>query len=207
MDRTRRFFEIQRTAQYWLIPHRYNPMYLPDQYLCVSVRARCCWCACLFVCRATQQRKRWRTTRILFPLCCYKNTPRLELSLCALPSSFKMLPSSVWSGLWCLIQLFFVFGMCFLWMRCPWLWIVLCAFATMGSTVSGYHYYQCTFAESSFGWVFFWGWWYEGKWIRVWGVGEEGLGFRQLADNVEGDSRGIGIWLQGGTWSLTSRLE
>jgi hypothetical protein len=38
-------------------------------------------------------------------------------------------------------------------------------------------------------------------------VGEEGLGFRQLADNVEGDSRGIGIWLQGGTWSLTSRLE
>jgi hypothetical protein len=47
------------------------------------------------------------------------------------------------------------FGMCFLWMRCPSLWIVLCAFATMGSTVSGYHYYQCTFAESSFGWVFF----------------------------------------------------
>ncbi len=29
--------------------------------------------------------------------------------------------------------------------------------------------------------------------IRVWGVGEEGLGFRQLADNVEGDSEGIGI--------------
>ncbi len=107
----------------------------------------------------------------------------------------------VWSG-------FSLFLVCFcFWMRCPWLWIVLCAFATMGSTVSGYHYYQCTFAESSFGWVFFWGWWYEGKWIRVWGVGEEGLGFRQLADNVEGDSGGIGIWLQGGTWSLTSCLE
>ncbi len=54
----------------------------------------------------------------------------------------------VWSSFSLFLVCFFFF-----WMRCPWLWIVLCAFATMGSTVSGYKYYPMHLRRE-FVWLF-----------------------------------------------------